>query len=597
VNKKLNFAIDNAKLIDENQDSSFAILSLDFFASGKNKHDTWVSDETLEKRAETIYNRPIVWIYDKRLDDAGTHDANEVPCGFIPNGANIERKKLPDGRTMLSVLSFVWKKYSGRLLEFFMRDGEKPVSVEMSVLDSAEMDDGLLELKDFVFEAVTVLGTFVTPAIPNAVASVFRYAEEKQEYQMAFSKEFSSKYDELDMTIPASVKKMAESALEKHKSGKEKGATSVALAVARHLAKGEKASHEKIRQMAKFFKRKSDAEDINAELHGGKDGAKWAVELSGKLEEIDSRRLAYYAEGDEMPYKSIGEINPALKGIEPPVSLAQANAITKQADAVGSNKEKNGWAIAISSFKKSHVVKDGKWEKKEQMAEDLENIETKEMGMAKEEKKEEKPVPEEKETPEEEKKETPAEEKKEEEKGEEKKFSLEAYLDVPALMGFLVAETEDREEIAEKYRMAAEEVGKGEFADTGKVMSAMFAKMCRMSEKLSKMAEDSKVYMAENEELKKFKLAVEEKEKEFAVEKTLQELAQKVVVPDEAMAEMKEKAKEFALADLDAWKNLCKAKSFDFAVKQPAEKQEFTRMANAWTKAPVVTDSLWVGKK
>jgi hypothetical protein len=164
-------------------------------------------------------------------------------------------------------------------------------------------------------------------------------------------------------------------------------------------------------------------------------------------------------------------------------------------------------------------------------------------------------------------------------------------------MGFLVAETEDREEIAEKYRMAAEEVGKGEFADTGKVMSAMFAKMCRMSEKLSKMAEDSKVYMAENEELKKFKLAVEEKEKEFAVEKTLQELAQKVVVPDEAMAEMKEKAKEFALADLDAWKNLCKAKSFDFAVKQPAEKQEFTRMANAWTKAPVVTDSLWVGKK
>jgi hypothetical protein len=164
-------------------------------------------------------------------------------------------------------------------------------------------------------------------------------------------------------------------------------------------------------------------------------------------------------------------------------------------------------------------------------------------------------------------------------------------------MGYLVAEVDDNEEMANKYKMAAEEAGKGEFADSGVVMGAMFAKMCKMSAKLAKMADDSKVYMAENEELKKFKLAVEEKEKEYAVEKTLQELAQKVVVPDEAMAEMKEKAKEFALKDLDAWKNLCKAKSFDFAVKQPVESQGFTRMANSWAKSPVVTDSLWVGKK
>jgi len=67
-----------------------------------------------------------------------------------------------------------------------------------------------------------------------------------------------------------------------------------------------------------------------------------------------------------MPYSSMEKVNPALKGIKPPISLAQANAIAAQADKL----EKSGsvdspWAVAISSFRKSHVVKDSKWVRKE----------------------------------------------------------------------------------------------------------------------------------------------------------------------------------------------------------------------------------------
>ncbi len=62
-----------------------------------------------------------------------------------------------------------------------------------------------------------------------------------------------------------------------------------------------------------------------------------------------------------MPYKSKKDINPALKGIHPPISLAQANEIASQADAIGTDEKKNGWAIAIANFKKTHIVKNGKW--------------------------------------------------------------------------------------------------------------------------------------------------------------------------------------------------------------------------------------------
>jgi hypothetical protein len=64
-----------------------------------------------------------------------------------------------------------------------------------------------------------------------------------------------------------------------------------------------------------------------------------------------------------MPYKSLTDINPALKGIRPRISLEQANEIAKVADGIG--EDKKGWPIAIAQFKKQHTVRKGKWVKRE----------------------------------------------------------------------------------------------------------------------------------------------------------------------------------------------------------------------------------------
>ena len=98
--KKLSFAIDNAELIDENPRSSFAVLSLDFFASGKNRHDTFVKEDVLRRTAKTIYNCPVLWKYDKSFDDAGTHAPDQNPCGFVPFGTEIKEKNLTEDELM-----------------------------------------------------------------------------------------------------------------------------------------------------------------------------------------------------------------------------------------------------------------------------------------------------------------------------------------------------------------------------------------------------------------------------------------------------------------------------------------------------------------
>jgi hypothetical protein len=541
---------------------------MDFFASGDNLHDMWVSEETLMRTAPSIKNCPLVWKYDSKLDDAYTHDEDEVPCGFVPEKSDIVPKKLADGRTMLTVDAYVWKRYTGALLSFFQRDGgKKPVSVEMVVYDLKPMPDGKTELADFRYEGITILGSFVTPAIPMANATVLSFAEERQEYTRAYIEEFGVPV--VNLKVPEEIKEAVSDALTKVKE-----ADAVSKGFAKRLAEADKITEEEVHQLHTFF---SVAKNISPrspgfQLRGGSLSKDWIHKIQREISERDSS----YADNNLLtfPYKSVGDMNPALKGISPPITVAQGNEIARQAEAIGSDKKKNGWAIAISQFKKTHKVEDGKWVKKEASASNTK--EAMEMSMEKNEEKteaavEEKvevamaqdtPKSEEKETPAEEKAESPAEEKKEKEEGTEKKFEFPTNFDM-AKMGAFFAEEED-----EMCKMASAELERGEFANPAVVMGGMFAKMCKMAELVEKMAEDSRVYMAELEGLRKFKAETEVEQKKFAVSRFLTELSEKVVIPAEAEEEMLASADKYEFSKLDEWRTECKAKSFEFAVKR-----------------------------
>ena len=369
MNKKLSFTVEDAKLIKEDPDSSFSTILLDFFASGDNLHHLYVSEETLKKTSNTIKNCPVVWKYDCFSDDIGTHDPEEVPCGVIPESSEIISKKLEDGRTMLSVISIVWKKYSGKLLDFFKRDGDKPVSVELTVLDSKENDDGSEELTDYKFEAVTILGSRVKAAIPMARATVLQFAKE---YEEEYAKEFSDKYSDIDFTIPKSVKNKAKKALESYKSHGT-NANSASLSIARFLINNEKINPEKIRLMAKFFNKKTTPDDATSEFYGGEEGRVWMKKIKESIDEIDNRKSPYFSEGEiiTFPYTSLKDAPKNMKEIDGvPLTLDQVNQIAKVADSIGVSKEKNGYAIAKSQFKKSHHIENNRWVKnKEDMSE------------------------------------------------------------------------------------------------------------------------------------------------------------------------------------------------------------------------------------
>jgi hypothetical protein len=558
LTQKLIFAVENIRPSEREIDNSqFALLKVDAFATGKSAHGTFVTEETLRRTAKTILLKPFVFAIDKNLQDLSTHLPTEIPGGFVPHDSPIEFRELEDSRIMMTVDVLVWRRYSGKLLEYFERDSNhrKGVSVEIEVFESREdQSSGLLEIVDLCYNCITGLGDFIRSAIPNAQA-VLQFS---QEYKDAYIKEFSDKYSDIDFTIPQIIKDNAKKSLDTYKESGSK-ATSVSLAMARFLVKSNKITPEKIRQMAKFFERKVEYDDLTMGFFGGKDGGKWSKSLFDSIDEIDSKRVSYFGVGGEtMSHENIKETSVAFE--------KNGN------DKLGDNPEKNKEEKEISMADEKKVEEEVK----------------------------ETPAEEKVESPEEEKKEkeegvematvseTPEEEKKE--GGEEQKFSLNAYVDVAATLAYLQAETEDNEEMAGKLKMAVEEIEKGEFASPPVVMSGMFASMCRMSAKMCKMAEK----MAE---LEKFKSDVEGQQKMAEVEKTLGEMAEKVVIPEEAMSEMRASADKFSFEQLDAWKNECKAKSFDFAVKDKKGETHLRIGLPIINKIPRPQNDVWAGTK
>jgi hypothetical protein len=179
------------------------------------------------------------------------------------------------------------------------------------------------------------------------------------------------------------------------------------------------------------------------------------------------------------------------------------------------------------------------------------------------------------------KKESSQEEKKEEEEEKKEKMSLDANLDVKAILAMLEDETENFKAIAEGEFDKPE--GEKNFSV---VCSAMFAKMC-------KMAEEAKAYMAKNVELEAFKSKIEKAEFKMAVDLSLKELEANVEIPTKELEAMRENSEKFTIETLDAWKNDCKAQAFPFAVKGKKGNDGVIKIGLPWMKTSDKSESVW----
>ena len=183
---KLDFAVDYMSILESDDDT--AIVELDLLHTGKNRNQYYIGREAVEKALPTFYNKPIIYRLNNEFmpelaTDVVEHGTIEERtmriAGTIPESAPmdfIER----DGKEYLRTKGVIYKIYQPTLMNILQnRDGNVKVSIEIYVTDKDEMEDGTLEVKDFRFEGVALLGENILEGIEGSQMNVVKFSAEE----------------------------------------------------------------------------------------------------------------------------------------------------------------------------------------------------------------------------------------------------------------------------------------------------------------------------------------------------------------------------------------------------------------------------------
>nr|DAR30897.1 MAG TPA: hypothetical protein [Caudoviricetes sp.] len=589
------FSVDDVQMYrEQNEDPDFAVVEIYALAEGNNTHKNPFSREVLERDADTFKGKFIIGKYDKFTKDTESHEIEQSVLGYVPPNEEVEfRMKEVDGveKEFVVVKGLLSKIYAKDVVDMFRSKNERTVSCEFSCsteYDENEygkaVDEFGVELNidnpvlSYHIHGITVLGLHYNPSVAGTEIKVKQFAEESlQSHPVDKSKEAvdmgdwngnKAKDDLLKeknfKTVAKSVCLLLEDGWEEKRKGSLKYPVmnlkdgkwvynAEGLSSAR--AYGEQHDSSVAEKAISIQKRlglyKDDKEDtMSSEKKFAIDiGNLWSTiydilvtkypdddygsiyRIEGIYEEGTQKFAVIYRKDETTMYKlniTIENDNIVLGEdiVEVEKTYVEQGNVKKFSDENIDNKYK------LFTDTEKDVVMEEK-EKNKEMAQDNKEEqpkeeETKEMG-----------CDETKAMADEESKEEVKEEKSQE---EEKKFSLDAYVDQVAMLAMLEKETEQNKELAEK------------------VMKQMSA-----NEIVEKFIQMSK----ENAELKVEKEAndTEKRDKKFsAIMASVKE-----DLDEKKFSELSEEGKNLSLGELGAFENKVKAFAYEATKNKPKQ--------------------------
>lgn len=589
------FSVDDVQMYrEQNEDPDFAVVEIYALAEGNNTHKNPFSREVLERDADTFKGKFIIGKYDKFTKDTESHEIEQSVLGYVPPNEEVEfRMKEVDGveKEFVVVKGLLSKIYAKDVVDMFRSKNERTVSCEFSCsteYDENEygkaVDEFGVELNidnpvlSYHIHGITVLGLHYNPSVAGTEIKVKQFAEESlQSHPVDKSKEAvdmgdwngnKAKDDLLKeknfKTVAKSVCLLLEDGWEEKRKGSLKYPVmnlkdgkwvynAEGLSSAR--AYGEQHDSSVAEKAISIQKRlglyKDDKEDtMSSEKKFAIDiGNLWSTiydilvtkypdddygsiyRIEGIYEEGTQKFAVIYRKDETTMYKlniTIENDNIVLGEdiVEVEKTYVEQGNVKKFSDENIDNKYK------LFTDTEKDVVMEEK-EKNKEMAQDNKEEqpkeeETKEMG-----------CDETKAMADEESKEEVKEEKPQE---EEKKFSLDAYVDQVAMLAMLEKETEQNKELAEK------------------VMKQMSA-----NEIVEKFIQMSK----ENAELKAEKEAndTEKRDKKFsAIMASVKE-----DLDEKKFSELSEEGKNLSLGELGAFENKVKAFAYEATKNKPKQ--------------------------
>lgn len=160
---------------------------------GENPKKTSFTKESIEKAKTSIYDKPILAYikYDENGEplDFGEHEMIlvpkivegrrtyeikyiEQPIGTFSQNFDLSYEKGENGKEYLTATGTIWNRYCKDAYDL-LKESDKSVSMEIEIFESErDKNSGILNISDFEFLGVTILGDEYQPGIDGADATL-----------------------------------------------------------------------------------------------------------------------------------------------------------------------------------------------------------------------------------------------------------------------------------------------------------------------------------------------------------------------------------------------------------------------------------------
>lgn len=522
------FSIEDVQLYrEQDEDPDFAYVELWALAEGNNSHRNPFSKEVLERDADTFKGKFIVAKYDKFKGDVEGHELDESIIGYVPPNEEVEFKnKEVDGieKEFAVVKGLLSKVYAKEVVDLFRTNNSRTVSCEFSCATQYEeneygraIDENGLELDvdnpvlGYHIFGITVLGLSLKPSVAGTEIKVKQFAEKCEQQSL---KQFAEERKEKLKLVS-------------HPMDKSKGAVDMGD------WNGDKAKNDLLKE--KNFK--TLVKSVCLLLEDGweerkKDALKYPVM------NLKDGKWVYNAEGLSSARAYGEQHDPSVA--DKAISIQKRLGLYNKEDKEDNMEEEKKLSESESKdTEKDIVMEEPKEEETKEMAqEDNKEEQPKEMGcdgetkeMSDEDSKDDD-------------KDDEQEDKEDDDDNQEKKFSLDAYVDQVAMLAMLENETEENKKLADE------------------VMRQMSAN--EIVEKFVQMAKENAELKIEKEKSDK-----EKRDKKFSaiMASVKEDLDAKL------FSELSEEGKDLTLEQLGAFENKVKAFAYE-ATKNNQRKED-----------------------
>ena len=522
------FSVEDVQLYrEQDEDPDFAYVELWALAEGNNSHRNPFSKEVLERDAHTFKGKFIVAKYDKFQNDTEGHELDEIIIGYVPPNEELEFKnKEVDGveKEFVVAKGVLSKIYAKEVVDLFRTNNGRTVSCEFSCATQYEeneygraIDDNGLEMDvdnpvlSYHIHGITVLGLKYNPSVAGTEIKVKQFAEKCEQQSL---KQFAEERKEKLKLVS-------------HPMDKSKGAVDMGD------WNGDKAKNDLLKE--KNFK--TLAKSVCLLLEDG-----WEEKKKGALKypvmNLKNGKWVYNAEGLSSARAYGEQHDPSVA--DKAISIQKRLGLYNKEDKEDNMEEEKKLSESESKdTEKDIVMEEPKEEETKEMAqEDNKEEQPKEMGcdgemkeMSDDDSKDDD-------------KDDEQEDKEDDDDNQEKKFSLDAYVDQVAMLAMLENETEENKKLADE------------------VMKQMSAN--EIVEKFVQMAKENAELKIEKEKSDK-----EKRDKKFSaiMASVKEDLDAKL------FSELSEEGKDLTLEQLGAFENKVKAFAYE-ATKNNQRKED-----------------------